>query len=109
MRRLNTAYITELCNSCIQEKYSGKKNLPSVGHLLPDDPGAGRLVLIEPDLLLDHLEEWVVVVHILHEDGDAGRGLLPHPRVRAVQRRYRQRVSAIMVNISELLTFFFRG
>jgi hypothetical protein len=76
-------------------KYFGKKDLPRVCHLLPDDPGAGRLVLVEPDLLLDHLEEGVVVVHILHEYGDAGRGLLPHPRVRAVQRRHRQRVSAI--------------
>jgi hypothetical protein len=79
-----------------------KKYLASVYYLLPDDPGAGRLVLIEPDLLLDHLKEWVVVVNILHEDGDAGRGLLTHPRVRAVQRRHRQRVPAIMVNILEL-------
>ena len=61
---------------------------------LPDDPGAGLLVLIEPDLLLPPLEERVVVVDILHQDGDAGRGLLPHPRVGHVQGRHGQRVPA---------------
>ncbi len=67
---------------------------------LPDHPRAGRLVLVEPDLLLHHLKQRVVVVHILYEDSDAGGGLRAHARVGTVQGRHGQRVPTYTDTIS---------